>query len=529
MKMALSLKKVLISDAMSPLCAEVLQANGIVVETKTKLTKEELIGQIPNYDGLVVRSATKVTADVINAATNLKIIGRAGTGVDNIDIPAASRKGVIVMNTPGGNTISAVEHTCALICALARHIPQAHMSMREGRWDRKEYMGTELYGKTLAIIGLGRIGREVAARMQSFGMKTIGFDPLVSAEEAAEFNVRWLSVEDIWPVADYITVHVPLIPPTKGMLNDASLAKCKKGVRVLNVARGGIYDEDALVRALDSGQCGGAALDVFVEEPPTKTSLTQHPNVILTPHLGASTKEAQIRVAEEIAQQFVDASNGKSLFGALNAQALSNALEPDTRPLVNLGQALGLLATSIVGSVKADTKVQIITYGDNLKDAGKYLSAAVLSGMVKSKSSSKVNLVNAPVLAKEIGLQAVTEHIELAPSNLSNAVSVVATAGAISCKLSGTVMGTSPVLCEIDGSTFQGPAVLAGHLLLYKTQAAPAEVLASLAGAGANQILSFTSTCGRTDGSWGYLQLVSPLPNPESLNGQTTFTTQLSL
>ncbi|XP_033106253.1 D-3-phosphoglycerate dehydrogenase-like [Anneissia japonica] len=526
--MVLSLKKVLISDALSPLCAQVLEANGIIVETKTKLSKEELIAEIPNYDGLIVRSATKVTADVIDAATNLKIIGRAGTGVDNIDIPAASRKGIIVMNTPGGNTISAVEHTCAMMCALARHIPQAHMSMREGRWDRKLYMGTELQGKTLAIVGLGRIGREVATRMQSFGMKTIGFDPLVSAEEAEEFNVKWLTVDEIWPLADYITVHVPLIPPTKGMLNDTTFAKCKKGVRVLNIARGGIYEEEAIIRALDSGQCGGAALDVFMEEPPKNKKLTQHPKVIMTPHLGASTEEAQIRVAEEIAQQFVDATNGKSLFGHINAQALSNALQPQTLPLVSLGKALGLLATSIAGPLKTDTKVQVITYGDSLKDAGKYLSAAVLAGILQTQSSANVNLVNAPVLAKEGGLQTATEHVEKAPSNLSSAVSVVATVGGVSCKLSGTIMGCTPVLCEVDGATFQGPAVLAGHLLLYKTQGAAAEVLASFSGAGANQILSFTSTCGGGEGSWGYLQLVSPLPNPESLNGRATSITQLS-
>ncbi|XP_013409158.1 D-3-phosphoglycerate dehydrogenase-like [Lingula anatina] len=362
--MALTLKKVLISDEVDPKCVQILQANEVDVVKDTKLTKEQLIQEIPKYDGLIVRSATKVTADVIAAASKLKIIGRAGTGVDNIDCDAATKKGIIVMNTPGGNTLSAAELTCTMVCALSRQVPQANDSLRAGRWDRKKFMGSEIFGKTLAIVGLGRIGKEVATRMQSFGMRTIGFDPIIPADVVAEFGVEWMSLEELWPLADYITVHTPLIPKTKNMINAEVFSKCKKGVKIINVARGGIVDEEALLEALNAGKCGGAALDVFIQEPPKDFTLVQHPLVVSTPHLGANTTEAQSRVAEEIAQQFVDAMQGKSLFGALNAQALSNALSPATQPWVTLGEALGRLAASLAGEVNSNTQVQVITYGE---------------------------------------------------------------------------------------------------------------------------------------------------------------------
>ncbi|CAH1237908.1 PHGDH [Branchiostoma lanceolatum] len=317
-----SIKKILISDSVAPECKEVLEKAGIVVEMKTDMTKDELCGKIKGYDGLIVRSATKVTADVIEASDCLKIVGRAGTGVDNVDIPSATKKNVVVMNTPGGNTLSAAEHTCFLIGSLARQIPQAHMSMKEGRWDRKKFMGNELYGKTLGIIGLGRIGKEVALRMQAFGMTTIGFDPIIDAKTASEFNVEWMSLEDLWPKCDYITVHVPLIPQTANLMNSAVFAKCKKGLKVLNVSRGGIISETDLLKALDDGVIAGAAIDTWEQEPTTNTALVNHPNVIAVPHLGANTREGQRRCAIEIAEQIVDWVNGKGLVGAVNARDL---------------------------------------------------------------------------------------------------------------------------------------------------------------------------------------------------------------
>uniref|UniRef100_A0A8C7M426 Phosphoglycerate dehydrogenase n=1 Tax=Oncorhynchus mykiss TaxID=8022 RepID=A0A8C7M426_ONCMY len=314
----ISIKRILISESVDPCCKKILQENGIQVTEKQNMSKDDLIAEIKDYDGLVVRSATKVTADVINATGNLQIIGRAGTGVDNVDVDTATKKGIIVMNTPSGNTISAAELTCTLLMSLSRHVPQAAMSMKAGNWDRKKFMGAEMYGKILGIVGLGRIGKEVATRMQSFGMKTIGYDPITPPEVTATWGVDQMSLEQLWPQCDYITVHTPLMPSTAGLLNDTSFAKCKKGVKVVNCARGGIIDEDALLRALESGQCGGAGLDVFVEEPPKNRALVNHPNVISCPHLGASTKEAQARCGQDIALQIVDMVMGKGLVGAVS-------------------------------------------------------------------------------------------------------------------------------------------------------------------------------------------------------------------
>lgn len=527
--MAFALSKVLISDNVSPRCAEILQKNGITVDTKTKLTKEDLINEIPNYDALIVRSATKVTADVIDAAKNLKIIGRAGTGVDNIDVNAASRKGVIVMNTPGGNTMSAAEHTCSMICCMSRNIPQAHMSMREGRWDRKLFMGQELYGKTLGIVGLGRIGKEVALRMQSFGMTTIGFDPIIPASVSAEFGVEWMKLEDLWPKVDYVTVHTPLIPQTRGLLNDKSFAQCKKGVRVVNVARGGIIDEAALVRALESGQCGGAALDVYEEEPPTNQSLIQHPKLIATPHLGASTDEAQVRVAVEIAEQFVDAVKGVSLVGALNARALENALKAETKPWVAVGEGLGATASTLTGQANSQTEVQITTYGDALKDAGSYLTAAVSMGLLKAQTTdSTLNLVNSAVFNKEIGIQVAVSHQDQAPGSLTAALSILVKSNGLSHKLSGTVLGNAPVLCEIDGATFVTAVVLQGNVILYNSDA-NGKTFSLVTGELSNsQILAYSSTAPSDSNVWGAIQLEAPLPNITALKPHVKNVVQLA-
>lgn len=310
----MEIKRVLVADAVDQACVDLLTQNAINVDCKYKLSKEQLIQEIGNYDGLIVRSDTKVTAEVIAAGTNLKVIGRAGAGVDNIDVEAATKKNIIVLNTPGGNAISACELTCTLITSLARHVVPGAASLKAGRWDRKLYAGHEIHGKVLGIIGLGRIGREVATRLQAWGMKTVGYDPIVSAEDAAKFNVEFLELEKIWPIADYVTLHTPLIPQTRNMINQKVFNTAKKGMRIVNVARGGIIDEAALLEALENGQCGGAALDVFEQEPPTNPitlKLIQHPKVVATPHLGASTSEAQVRVAVEVAEQFV-ALTGKS-------------------------------------------------------------------------------------------------------------------------------------------------------------------------------------------------------------------------
>ncbi|XP_011181691.2 D-3-phosphoglycerate dehydrogenase [Zeugodacus cucurbitae] len=316
--MPVDIKNVLICDAVDKACVELLQSNGINVDTKLKLPVDELCAVVKNYNAVIVRSDTKITAEVIKAGTayggQLKAVGRAGAGVDNIDVAAATAHAVVVLNTPGGNSISACELTCLLIGALARPIVPAAQSLKEGRWDRKLYSGTELYGKTLAVIGLGRIGREVAIRMKTWGMRTIGYDPITTEEEARAAGIEKMELESIWPLADYITVHTPLIPQTRNLVSTQTLAKCKRGVKVVNVARGGIIEEQAILDALESGICNGAAFDVFPEEPPKSEvtkALIAHPKVVATPHLGASTAEAQVRVAVEVAEQFI-ALTGKS-------------------------------------------------------------------------------------------------------------------------------------------------------------------------------------------------------------------------
>ncbi|GMS85303.1 hypothetical protein PENTCL1PPCAC_7478, partial [Pristionchus entomophagus] len=313
--------KVLIADDIEQECVDILKQASIEVTVATKQTREQLLESLPAHDAVIVRSATKITAELLEAGGKgrLRLVGRAGTGVDNIDVPAASKNGVLVMNTPQANSRSAAELTCSLIMSLSRHVAQADASMKAGKWARKDYMGEEVYGRTLAVIGLGRIGREVASRMQAFGMTVVGYDPIVSKEDAAAINIESLPLEEIWPRADYVTVHVPLIPATENLINDQVLSKCKKGVRIINVARGGIVDESALFSALEDGRVGGAALDVFLEEPPKDRSLVSHPRVIATPHLGASTIDAQLRVASEVAENIV-ALNGGTLLGVLNAK-----------------------------------------------------------------------------------------------------------------------------------------------------------------------------------------------------------------
>ncbi|XP_067005757.2 D-3-phosphoglycerate dehydrogenase [Anabrus simplex] len=475
--MSVSVKSVLISDAVDNACVHLLQESGIRVTCRYKMSERELLDEIKNHDGLIVRSDTKVTAELLAAATSLKVVGRAGTGVDNINIDAATRKGVIVLNTPGGNSTSACELTCALITALARNIAQACQSLKEGRWDRKLYTGNELAGKTIAVLGLGRIGREVAVRMQAFGMRTIGFDPMVTAELAQAFHVEKMDLSEIWPLADYITVHTPLIPQTRNLLNDDVFNKCKRGVRIINVARGGIVDEAALLRALQDGRCGAAALDVFCEEPPTSPGtleLIQHPKVIVTPHLGASTCEAQQRVAVEIAEQFIAlASNVEpqirarySITGVVNAPVLAAAMVRDNTPWIMLANELGKLVAKMMQGVVQGTKIQITTSGAAM-ESKKFLGAAVLAGMLSGCTKNGLNLINAPILAQEAGMQ-VTVHHETTDS--PGTVKVSVTQDKLGCRsLRGTVKTDElPYLLSVDDANFEQGVLLGSNVQLFQ-------------------------------------------------------------
>jgi len=503
--------KILISDPVDSVCAEYLKKNGCHVD-QIKLTKEQLLDNIKNYDGLIVRSETKVTADVLQAATNLKVVGRAGTGVDNVDLDAATKRGVLVMNTPGGNTLSAAEHTCALIASMARNIPQACATLKNGAWDRKLFSGNELYGKTLAILGLGRIGKEVALRMQSYGMKTIGFDPIVPAEVSAEFGVKSMTLEQIWPLADYITVHVPLIPQTKHLINDAVFAKCKKGVRVVNVARGGIIDEESLSRNLKSGQCGGAALDVFCEEPPKSDyykELLNHPKMVCTPHLGASTSEAQLRVAEEIAEQFVTFFKGEGLVGAVNAGSLAVAMSGPNKSWLILARSLGVVA-SVLGSV---SNIEIIVQDPNLKDTS-FLPVSVVSGYLYGSTGDKnINLINAMPLANEKGIKLTVAKDDA--NNVARSLKLIVSVGNAKFTVTGTSASDNlGLLNGIDDNSFPGGLPMDGTLVFFTGTASQVgsgyssiEVALSKKSYSASAL--YRSTSGKDQVAW-YVARVSP-------------------
>ncbi|KAF2358609.1 D-isomer specific 2-hydroxyacid dehydrogenase catalytic domain [Trinorchestia longiramus] len=501
---SLNIKKILLLDGVHRICAEKLKQANIEVTEKGKLSQTELVQEIKDYDAVIVRSATRISAESLAAGTRLQLVGRAGTGTDNIDVDAATRKGVIVMNTPGGNTVSAAEHTCTLICSLARFVPQACESLKKEVWDRKRFMGTELYGKTLAIIGLGRIGREVASRMQSFNMTVIGYDPFVSAAVAAEWNIEALELEEIWPRADYITVHTPLLPHTRNLLGEeVLLTKCKPGVKVVNVARGGIIDEAVLLRALNNGRCGGAALDVFVEEPPTDFELCRHPKVICTPHLGASTAEAQMRVAEEMAEQIVGACAGEPLLGLVNAAALTVAGSSAAQPWVALAIALGQVGHLIIGH--DPTAVTLECFGSDCTPFNKALGSAVVAGLLKSSCSS-VNLVNASLLAQDNNIQLKLlspghQKSPLLPPGIVNYLIVSVANTVSSTQLIGSVTNGLPVLLAVDESVWPTAIPLSRCLALYQAlkpnSTSPLTVIADQLGHG--PLLSLFSTTG---GAW---------------------------
>ncbi|KAG5307984.1 SERA dehydrogenase, partial [Acromyrmex insinuator] len=462
--MSINFRSILISDPVDESCGALLAEHDVPVTTKYKLPKDELIKELQNHDALIVRSETKVTADIFAACPNLRVVGRAGTGVDNIDLQAATRKGVVVLNTPGGNSISACELTCALISALARNVAQAAQSLKEGRWDRKLYSGYELSGKTLAILGTGRIGREVAHRMQSFGMNIVAYDPFLTDEIAAQLGIRNLNTEEIWPIADYITVHTPLMPETKNLINATTLAKCKKGVYIVNVARGGIVDEEALLNSLKSGHCGGAALDVFVEEPPKNAitlELIKHPKVVATPHLGASTEEAQQRVAVEIAQQFL-ALSGKSteytVTGIVNAPVLSAAMTAENEPWIELSKKLGQLAGRFLKG-KLNTVIHSRTVGNAMQDK-KFIHTAVLVGILTGQTKNGLNLVNAPTLAQDIGVELQEGHVE------DHHKAVIVKVGEHIIK--GTVRDNQSLLLALDDAVFSNGIVLRDYICLYR-------------------------------------------------------------
>jgi D-3-phosphoglycerate dehydrogenase len=396
--------KVLVSDSLSKEGLELLKkAQGIEVDYKPGLNEEELAKALAGVEGLVIRSGSKVTAKVIDAADKLRVVGRAGIGIDNVDVKAASRRGIIVMNTPTGNAVTTAEHALGLLFSIARKIPQASQSMKEGKWEKKAFEGRELAGKTLGIIGLGNIGRIVADRARGLRMGIIGYDPFMTAERAAELGIELVTLDDLFRRSDAITIHTPLTAETKGIVNDASIAKMKKGVLLVNAARGGLYDEAALVRGLESGQIGGVGLDVFPEEPPGLTDVVKHPKVVVTPHLGASTEEAQLRVAVEIAQQVVAYLQTGEIVNSVNVPSVAREMAPVLEPYITLTRRLGQFLAQ-ADSVRPRT-IEIECAGDAAALPPGPIVNSALAGLLGSFFDVPVNAVNAPLLAKDGGIE----------------------------------------------------------------------------------------------------------------------------
>ncbi len=393
--------KVLISDQMDPKAAEIFRAHGVEVDERPGLSRDELKSIIGSYDGLAIRSATKVTKDLLEAATNLKVVGRAGIGVDNVDIAAATSKGVVVMNTPFGNSITTAEHAIALMFALARELPAADASTQAGRWEKNRFMGVELTSKTLGLIGAGNIGSIVAERALGLRMKVIAYDPFLTPERAIDLGVEKVTLDDLLARADFITLHTPLTEQTRNILSRENLAKTKRGVRIVNCARGGLIDEAALKEALDDGRVAGAALDVFAEEPASANPVFGTPGRVATPHLGASTPEAQVTVASQVAEQMSDFLMTGGVTNALNMPSLSAEEAPKLRPYMALAEQLGSLVGQLEG--RRLTGVAIEVEGAAAQLNQKPITGAVLAGLMHVYSDT-VNMVNAPFLAKERGL-----------------------------------------------------------------------------------------------------------------------------
>jgi len=466
--------KILITDPLGSIGLSIFKKEkSFKVDERVGIKPEELKKIISGYDALVVRSGTKVTSEIIEAADNLKIIGRAGVGVDNVDLPAATKKGIIVMNTPEGNTISTCELTVSMLLSLNRNIPQASLSVKEGKWLRKEFKGSELMGKYAGILGFGRIGREVAKRLLSFGMRVIVFDPFISTDSVTGVDVDFVSLDELLKQADYISVHTPLTPETKHIIDKKAFAKMKDGVRIINCARGGIIDEAALLEALNSGKVKGVALDVFEEEPPVPDSpLMLHPGLIATPHLGASTEEAQEAVALAVSKQVRDALLGREVRNAVNLPSMDSEATRALKPWIHLADKLGSFQSQYLGgSLK---KVTVKYSGIVTEYSLAPLTLAVLKGLLSPILGEGVNYVNAPLLAKERGIE-IVESKTTSLEDFTNFISVEVVTSENSGVVIGTLFGkTDPRIVRMN--EFYLDAVPSGSMLIITNEDKPGVV-----------------------------------------------------
>lgn len=398
------MSKILVSDPIDQVGIDILKQVA-QVDIKTGLPEAEIIKIIGDYDALMLRSGTKVTKAIIEAGTQLKIIGRAGVGVDNIDVPAATRQGIVVVNSPEGNTIAAAEHALAMMMSLARHIPDANQSVREKKWDRKTYVGTEVYKKTLGVVGLGKIGSHVATVGKSMGMKLLAYDPFISKERAEQLGCTLVDLDLLFSESDFITLHIPKTPETTNLINAETIAKMKPTVRIVNCARGGIIDENALIEALESKRIAGAALDVFSQEPLGESRLRELKNVILTPHLGASTAEAQVNVSIDVAEQIRDVLLGLPARSAVNIPGLTPDVMEKLRPYLQLAETLGTLVGQLAGGRIEQLTVRL--QGDLAVNTSQPIVVAAIKGLLSQALRERVNYVNAAIEAKERGIRVI--------------------------------------------------------------------------------------------------------------------------
>jgi len=462
--------KVLITDPIAQEGIDILKAAGLEVEERLGLTPAELLAAIPAADGLVIRSNTRVNADVVAAASRLKVVGRAGTGLDNVDIAACNKKGIVVMNTPGGNTNSAAEHAIAMIMALSRHIPQATASMRAGKWEKKRFLGRELAGKTLGIIGIGRIGSIVAQSALGLRIKVVAYDPHIRPELAEKLGVELVGLDELLSRADYISVHTPLTKETRGMLNKDLFAKMKDGAMIVSCARGGIINEEDLYQALTSGKLAGAALDVFEKEPtPKEHPLLSLENFICSPHLGASTREAQENVAIAVARQIADYLTRGEVRNAVNVPSVSSEALAQMGPFLKLAEKMGALHAQICSGPVEEV---LIAYQGDVADLDTApVTVAVLKGLLAPVLREDVNFVNAPILAQERGIK-VTEAKSKTSEDFTNLLSVMIKTGREANVLAGTIFGKKePRLVKIND--FRLEAVPEGHMLLIYNEDRP--------------------------------------------------------
>ncbi len=491
--------RVLISDNLAPVGVEILKEAGLEVDVKTGMTPDEIKAVIGDYDGLVIRSATKVTADLLESAGRLRVVGRAGIGLDNVDIPAASQRGVVVMNAPDGNATTAAEHAVAMMMSLSRNIPQATLSMKEGKWEKKKFMGREVTGKTFGVIGIGRIGGIAASRAQGLKMRTIAYDPHMPKDIAEKIGVELVSLEDLAKRSDYISVHVPLTKETRNLVSTEFFKNMKKDAMFIDCARGGVCDEAALYEALESGEIAGAALDVFAQEPTTKENcpLLALDNFICTPHLGASTSEAQENVAVIIAEQIADYLNKGSVTNAVNVPSVSDDVLAQVGPYITLGEMLGSMHMQLA---KGGVEEVALEYGGKLADLNvSPVTVAFLKGLFTPILKDAVNYVNAPIIARDRGIKVIESKTDKS-ADFTNSLSIKVTTDEGENVLVGTVFGKNePRLVRLN--SFRLEALPTGPMLLVFNNDVPGVIGALGTELGRNNVNISRMTVGREEES----------------------------